>query len=121
MIGTLESIVIDCPDAKALADFYGEILGLRQFPGVDDWIDLVGPGGAKPIIALQQVENYRAPEWPGQLVPQQLHLDIRVVDLDEGEAAVLALGATRTGSEEATFRVYLDPAGHPFCLINGTD
>lgn len=46
-----------------------------------------------------------------------MHLDVRVEDFDVAEPAVLALGATRTGSEEPGFRVYLDPVGHPFCLI----
>jgi hypothetical protein len=34
---------------------------------------------------------------------------------------VLAIGATATGSGTETFRVYLDPAGHPFCLIRPSD
>ena len=122
MIGTLDVIVIDCPDPDLLADFYGEILGMRKFPGDDDgWIDLVGPNDARPIVSFQKVENYNPPQWPTQVVPQQLHLDIKVDDLDIGEQAILALGATRTGSEKPSFRVYLDPAGHPFCLISPND
>jgi catechol 2,3-dioxygenase-like lactoylglutathione lyase family enzyme len=121
MIGTLDVIVIDCPDPNTLADFYGEILGMRKFSDDRGWAELVGPGGARPIIAFQGVENFHAPEWPGQLVPQQLHIDVKVDDLDVGEKAVLELGATKTGSETPTFRVYLDPAGHPFCLIQPDD
>jgi hypothetical protein len=45
-----------------------------------------------------------------------MHLDVRVEDLDEGERKVLALGAVSQHRHE-TCRVYLDPAGHPFCLI----
>jgi len=122
MIGSLDVIVIDCPDANSLADFYAEVLGMRKFPGDGpDWVDLVGPNDARPIVSFQQVENFRAPEWPGQEHPQQMHLDVKVDNLDVGEKAVLALGATRTGSEQETFRVYLDPAGHPFCLIAPRD
>ena len=37
-----------------------------------------------------------------------------------GMQAVLALGATKTaeqpGVPDGNWRVYLDPAGHPFCL-----
>ncbi len=65
--------------------------------------------------------DYRAPEWPWQDVPQQSHLDVKVDDLDVGEAAVLAIGAVVTGSGTDTFRVYLDPGGHPFCLIRPND
>ncbi len=122
MIGTLDVIVIDCPDPDRLADFYGEVLGMRKFSDDPGWAELVGRGQAeRPIIAFQRVDDYHAPEWPGQLVPQQLHLDVKVDDLDAAERAVLELGATPTGSETPTFRVYLDPAGHPFCLIKPND
>ena len=37
--------------------------------------------------------------------------------LDEGEAAMLQLGAaTHEHRPGTSFRVFLDPAGHPFCL-----
>ena len=121
MIGSLDVIVIDCPNPSALADFYAEVLGLKKVVDDSGWAELVGPGDARPIVAFQGVDDYRAPEWPGQVVPQQLHLDVKVDDLDEAERAVLALGATATGSVTDTFRVYLDPAGHPFCLIKPVD
>jgi len=94
---------------------------MRKVVDEPSWSEIIGPAGARPIIAFQLAENYTAPEWPGQLVPQQMHLDVKVDDLDVAEKAVLALGATRTGSEQAVFRVYLDPAGHPFCLIKPND
>jgi hypothetical protein len=51
-------------------------------------------------------------------VPQQLHLDFLVSDLDEGERHVLEQGATKHSFQPGdTFRVYLDPVGHPFCLV----
>ena len=71
-------------------------------------------------MAFQAVEGYRAPQWPGQDSPQQMHLDVDVDDLDAGEAAVLELGATKHEHQPGTtFRVFLDPAGHPFCLCQG--
>ena len=40
-----------------------------------------------------------------------------VPDLDEAEAEVLEIGATKPEHQPGTtFRVFLDPAGHPFCL-----
>nr|WP_309146914.1 VOC family protein [Curtobacterium sp. MCPF17_011] len=42
---------------------------------------------------------------------------MKVDDLDAGEQAVVAIGAATTGQGTDTFRVYLDPAGHPFCLV----
>jgi hypothetical protein len=121
MIGTFDVLVIDCPDPQSLADFYAEILPVRKFGEHPGWVELVAGEETRPIIAFQRVENYTAPKWPGQEVPQQMHMDIKVDDLDEAEAAVLKLGATKTGSGRTTFRVYLDPAGHPFCLIRPND
>jgi hypothetical protein len=112
---------LDCPDPHALAAFYASLTGWQVRPGTsDEWVQLVGDGGA--TLAFQRVAGYRAPIWPGQDQPQQLHLDFDVPDLDVAETAVLALGARRhdvqPGDEE--FRVYLDPAGHPFCLVLDT-
>jgi predicted enzyme related to lactoylglutathione lyase len=68
-------------------------------------------------IGFQKVANYRPPQWPDQDVPQQMHLDLAVDDLDVAEKGVLALGAIKHEHQPGTtFRVFLDPAGHPFCL-----
>jgi predicted enzyme related to lactoylglutathione lyase len=109
------SFVMDCPDAGALARFYAEILGWKV-EARDDWADIKPEDGSN-CISFQQVENFKAPSWPGQDVPQQMHLDVMVRDLDEAEAEVLKLGATKPEHQPGTtFRVLLDPAGHPFCL-----
>jgi catechol 2,3-dioxygenase-like lactoylglutathione lyase family enzyme len=121
MIGTFDGLVIDCADPQQLADFYAHMLGMRKFGDEPDWAEVVGPGDARPLLAFQRVDDYAPPRWPGQLVPQQMHIDVKVDDLDAGETAVLALGATATGSGTPTFRVYLDPAGHPFCLVRPND
>ena len=116
-------VAIDCPDPALLGNFYAELLGWNL--SVDEgggWADLVSPENPKLLFAFQQVEGFRAPEWPGQDHPQQMHVDVSVDDLDEAEAAVIALGATKHAhqpSERGSFRVYLDPAGHPFCLCKG--
>ncbi|MET1052815.1 MAG: VOC family protein [Mycetocola sp.] len=115
MIGELRSFVFDCPDPRSLASFYEEVLGMERIIDNDDWVALKKPGG--PRLAFQLVDGYTPPQWPGQLVPQQAHLDIEVTDIDQAEPAVLALGATEAGYREDDFRVYLDPAGHPFCLV----
>jgi predicted enzyme related to lactoylglutathione lyase len=113
-IARFPTIVLDCPDPAALAKFYGEMLDWKAEPS-EDWVDIRADYGQ--CISFQKVENYRAPVWPDQEVPQQMHLDVVVDDLDEAEAAVVALGATRHATQPGTtFRVFLDPAGHPFCL-----
>lgn len=114
-IARFPGFVIDCPDAAALATFYGALLDWRVTVD-DDWAEIRPPDGTD-CISFQQVQEYQAPQWPGQRVPQQMHLDVMVEDLDAGEAAVVELGATKADHQPGTtFRVFLDPAGHPFCL-----
>jgi predicted enzyme related to lactoylglutathione lyase len=113
-IARFPSLVIDCPDPAAMATFYGTMLDWKA--KVDtDWAEVRAEHG--DCICFQQVDPYTRPEWPAQQVPQQMHLDVIVDDLDAAEAAVLELGATKHEHQPGTnFRVFLDPAGHPFCL-----
>jgi len=113
-IARYPTIVIDCPDASALATFYAAMLDWKVEVR-PDWIDIVADYGQ--CISFQQVADYTAPKWPSQEVPQQMHLDVVVSDLDAAETAVVELGATKHEYQPGTtFRVFLDPAGHPFCL-----
>ena len=115
--GAYPSIVIDCPDPGALAAFYATMLDWKTEVQAD-WVDIRADYGQ--CISFQKVEGYTAPKWPGQEHPQQMHLDVVVDDLDAAEAEVIALGATKHEHQPGTtFRVFLDPAGHPFCLCLG--
>ena len=113
-IARFPSIVIDCPDPGALAQFYGAMLEWETTASAD-WAEVRAEHGQ--AICFQQVDGYVPPSWPTQDLPQQMHLDVVVDDLDAAETAVLALGATKHPHQPGTtFRVFLDPAGHPFCL-----
>jgi hypothetical protein len=69
-------------------------------------------------LSMQRVADYRSPTWPGTATPQQIHLDFSVDDLDGGEQAAIAAGASKAADQPSPdrWRVMLDPAGHPFCL-----
>lgn len=126
----LRSVVLDCLDARHLAEFYRALLGLEYRPGDEprapgepelDWLVLRGAGVA---LAFQQVEALPAATWPEGPVPQQLHLDLSVPDvaaLAEAHDHALALGARvlldRTQDPEEPLWVFADPAGHPFCIF----
>jgi len=113
-IARFPSVVIDCPDAAGLAQFYGTLLDWKVDTD-EGWADIRADNGN--CISFQQVDDYLPPDWPGQLAPQQMHLDVMVDDLDTAETEVLKLGATKPDHQPGTtFRVFLDPAGHPFCL-----
>jgi predicted enzyme related to lactoylglutathione lyase len=110
-------VVLDCPDPRTLAAFYGQLLGWEIDQDETDFCSIRAEYGDS--VAFQKVDPYVAPEWPGQVVPQQMHIDLTVDDLDAAEAAVLQLGATKDGHQPGTtFRVFRDPAGHPFCLCS---
>jgi Glyoxalase-like domain len=113
-IARYPGIVLDCPDAAALGTFYGTMLDWK-IELSDGWADIRADYGQ--CISFQQVDDYAPPKWPAQDVPQQMHLDVIVDDLDAAEAELLKLGATRHEHQPSDrFRVLLDPAGHPFCL-----
>lgn len=116
-IARLQLTALDCPDPEALAAFYSAVTGWPVGHRDDDWVQLDAGGGA--TLAFQLAPDHLPPQWPDPAHPQQLHLDLEVDDLDVGERAVLALGAVKTGvqPEPDAFRVFLDPAGHPFCLV----
>lgn len=115
----LSGIVLDCANPPALAQFYSDLTGWPVHDGSDDeWATVVSPHGIG--LSFQGVDDYHAPNWPGTEPPQQFHLDFDVADLDAGEAAALALGARKADHQPGTtFRVFLDPEGHPFCLCVG--
>ncbi|SDG92629.1 hypothetical protein SAMN05421505_109140 [Sinosporangium album] len=128
MIGRLQCVVLDCTAPTELAEFYAALLGGsvdRPDPrwSLDaDWATLHTPGGM--VLAFQRVPDHRPPQWPDPAHPQQFHLDIGVADLNEAERQAVALGANplpRPSKEdsgaEPSWRVYADPAGHPFCLV----
>jgi predicted enzyme related to lactoylglutathione lyase len=116
-IGRWPIIVIDCPDARSLAEFYSAITGWPLAEQSDaEWVQL--DSGHTSTIGFQQVAGYRPPQWPGQESPQQAHLDFVVDDLLDAESRVLALGAFKPSHQPGqSYQVFLDPAGHPFCLV----
>jgi glyoxalase superfamily protein len=118
----LSLTALDCPDPIALANFYASLLELEVeplngFPPEDvTWLEVQRDGVT--VLGFQKVDNYVAPTWPEGPVPQQLHLDFHSSDLDTDEAHALAVGARKTDFQPGdTFRVFLDPVGHPFCLV----
>ncbi len=124
---------IDTTDARALAEFYRRLLGLRYRPGdeppaegvVDDadWLVLVDADGARRL-AFQQVDRLERTTWPEHDVPMQMHLDFTVTSLDELQRQrerAESLGARvlldRTDDSDEPLYVFADLSGHPFCIF----
>ncbi len=124
-VASFRLVAIDCPDPRELAAFYGAITGWEiEAP---DWLDVEAEGlrwlelrsGNGATIAFQRIADFVPPTWPGGTHPAQLHIDFDVDDLDAGEVAVVALGASKADAQPDPdeFRVFFDPVGHPFCLV----
>jgi catechol-2,3-dioxygenase len=118
-ITELRAVVLDCPDPRALAEFYRGLVGGEITYADDEWVKL--RDGGNVLLSFQRADDYQPPTWPSGERPQQFHIDVTVDDVDRVEPEVLALGARRHEVQPAEeknegWRVYLDPAGHPFCL-----
>lgn len=132
---TIRQVVLDTEDPRGLAEFYRQVFGFTYRDGDEpppagepdpkgaDWLVLRNSDGGIGI-AFQQVDHLPRSTWPDQAVPQMLHLDTTVPDVDElhrQHHRVLGLGATllydRSEDEQEPLFVYADPAGHPFCIF----
>ena len=114
---TRQIIVFDTADPAAESAFWAAVLG-GTVQADDDWHEVSVDGA--PRVAAQLAPDHVAPQWPDG-TPQQIHLDLYVQDIAAAEREVLSLGATRLGAAyeldaPGGYRVYADPAGHPFCL-----
>lgn len=63
----LRGVTVDCDDPQLLARFYQELTGMTVGFSSGEYVALTG--GPGPAIGFQRVENYRAPQWPDQQVP----------------------------------------------------
>ena len=124
---------IDTTDARALAEFYRRLLGLRYRPGdeppaegaADDaaWLVLVDAEGTRQL-AFQQVERLERTTWPEHDVPMQMHLDLTVTSREElqrhrerAESLGAQLLLDRTDDPDEPLYVFADLSGHPFCIF----
>ncbi|HEX2772637.1 MAG TPA: VOC family protein [Micromonosporaceae bacterium] len=114
----LSTVVLDAPDAPALAAFYRRLLGWSVKVEEPYWVLLAAPDGGTGL-SVQYEPAYVRPTWPAEPGAQgmMLHLDIEVDDLAAAGAHAEAVGAVLADFQpQDDVRVYLDPAGHPFCL-----
>lgn len=117
-VGSLSGIALDCPDPAALADFYSRVTGWPIVYADPDWYSVGASRNADLHLSFQRAPGYQPPTWPDPASSMQFHLHFRVDDLDSAENTVLNLGATKLDRQASPprYRVFADPAGHPFCL-----
>ena len=103
---------------RELAAFYCELLGMQVVS--EGWLRIATDETSALRFALDGDgwSDLRPPRWRDPEHPQQMHLDIQVPDLDGAGELIVGMGG-RLLEDFGDYRVYADPAGHPFCLDPG--
>jgi hypothetical protein len=111
----LGAVSLDSDDPNSLAEFWRELLELEIVFESEDFFAL---SGADVLITTQRVANHQPPDWPETTIPEQIHLELAVSDLNAVEGRAVGLGATKASAQPNpdVWRVLHHPAGHPFCL-----
>ena len=119
-VGKLTQLILECDDAEQLARFWQEVLDLPEPEGDADWQTLRW----EPVgrLSFHRVPGYRPPAWPGEYGEQHAHFDLLVDDLHDASLVVEKAGACPMTDVldpgPKAWRIYADPAGHPFCLVS---
>lgn len=118
MTTQLKMTTLDCADPRAEAAFWSGLLGWSVAAAEDEYA-MVVPVDGGPALGFGRIEGYEPPAWPNEHGTKQFHLDLGCDDVAATEEQALALGATLADPQPGeTWRVLLDPAGHPFCLTD---
>jgi hypothetical protein len=122
-IGWIREIVLNTAQPWRLASFWAGLLGgtpVEWYPG---WVTLEPPPHGQRLSFQGTAVDPAA--GPG--TAPAAHFDVLVRDLAAAHERVVAAGAVFTGEhtsprpgpggQPVRWRVYSDPAGHPFCLV----
>ena len=112
-------VVLDSDNPDELSDFYQKLLGWEKRKYTVNSIVFNDDDGMPFQLLFQYDENYVRPVWPTEPEKQQqmAHLDFFVENLEEGVAHALSCGAVLSPIQFAdSWRVMIDPSGHPFCI-----
>lgn len=115
---TLTHVNLGAAEPLQLARFYAELFGWRIEREDPGFVVVTDPAGGVGVSCQYEAAHER-PTWPGRAGAQQmqLHLEVRVDDLESAVARALDCGASLADFQpQDDVRVCLDPAGHPFCL-----
>ena len=114
-------VVLDAAELAPVSAFWAGVLGGRVVPDDEDGWHSVLDADDHWRMGVQLAPDHVAPDWPDGDPGQQVHLDLHVRDAASAHDELLALGARVLATPHALdspegFRVYADPAGHPFCI-----
>jgi catechol 2,3-dioxygenase-like lactoylglutathione lyase family enzyme len=114
-------VTLDCGEVAPSAEFWSAVLGWEVAVSTDDYAMLTAPDGGA-ALGLGRVEGHQPPSWPDEGGRKQFHLDLAVEDVPAATQRALELGARLADPQPGeTWRVLIDPAGHPFCLTDAAN
>ena len=113
---TLIAVSIDCDDASASAAFWAGLLDGKVTYDADGMAAVETDDQA---LYFGEVDGFQPAGWPSDT--KQFHLDLRAPQPAEFAARVTELGGSVPDFQPGGDRwmVFLDPAGHPFCISPG--
>lgn len=118
-IAALKMLSLDSSDASRDAAFWSAVLGWDVAHDTDGYAMLTGPDHA---LGFGTLPDHEPPTWPNEHGTKQFHLDLAVDDIDASAQECIKLGATLPDEQPGeTWRVLLDPSGHPFCLTQAAN
>jgi hypothetical protein len=114
-VARLALTALDCAEPEPLAEFWAALLDGTVVLRTEQVV-VVKTGST--LLGATRVPGYTPPTWPGGDLPKRMHLDLAVRDLDDTERTAVELGARKADEQPQPdrWRVFFDPAGHPFCL-----
>ena len=118
MTSTVDTLTIDCADAKTMVAFWSAALGYVLEDADEQGSFLSDPTGRGWSLYFQIVPEDKS-------VKNRLHLDLRPPDSMAAEVErMMGLGASehRFVEERGSFwTVMLDPEGNEFCVLRGPE
>ena len=107
----LSTINLNAPDASALGAFYARLLGWEIRVDEPGWVVVAGPDHV--ALSFEEDVHFTPPVWPSEpgRPPIQMHLDVRVTDLDGAVRHARECGAAQHEQQpQEDVRVMVDPA-----------
>jgi Glyoxalase-like domain len=125
-IGWIREIVLDSADPWELATFWAGLLHATPVQWYPGWVPLEPPPHGQRL-SFQGVARAGKSSAARRGAGLTIHFDVLVSDLAAAHGRVIASGGQFVeerisprpgpGGEPIPWRVYQDPAGHPFCLV----
>ena len=126
------TVVVDCHDVAAQAEWWRVTLGWQQVYAADDEVTIIPPhlldeANADTPWTQQNPGLVFVPVGEDKTVKNRLHIDLATHTSDDRDAEIARLlerGATRVDvgqSASATWDVLADPEGNEFCVLSARD